>query len=98
MSKTGGTLLTVTGFIACPCHLPITLPILLSLVGGTTVGTFVATHTSLVYGLAASYFVLAIIGAYYLFTKRRGEGVKSACQVTLAKGKHGTPASLLQEE
>lgn len=98
MSKTGGTLLTVTGFIACPCHLPITLPILLSLVGGTTVGTFVASHTSLVYGLAASYFVLAIIGAYYLFTKRQGEGVESACQMTPAKNDRGTPASLLQEE
>ena len=98
MSKTRGTLLTVTGFIACPCHLPITLPILLSLVGGTTVGTFVATHTSLVYGLAVSYFVLAVIGAYYLFTKRHGEGVKPACQVTPAKDDRGTPASLLQGE
>jgi MerE protein len=35
MRRIGGVLFTVTGFLTCPCHLIITLPLLASLLAGT---------------------------------------------------------------
>lgn len=43
--------------ITCPCHLPITLPILLSLTAGTAVGAFLRQHTGLVWAVSAAIFV-----------------------------------------
>jgi hypothetical protein len=60
MRRLGGTLLMVTGFLACPCHLIITLPLLLSLVAGTALGSFLSHNTGFVYLGAGFYFVLAL--------------------------------------
>ncbi len=68
MRRLGGTLLTVTGFLACPCHLIITLPLLISLLAGTALGSFLSRNTSLVYTGASIYFVVALaLGASLLF-------------------------------
>ena len=72
MSNIWGGVLAATGFIACPCHLPLTIPLFLGILGGTGVGGFVAANTNLVYGFATGYFVLAIgVGVYMLNRKKR---------------------------
>ncbi len=60
MSRIGGVVLTVTGFLACPCHLIITLPLLISLPSGTALGSFLSRNTGLVYTGAGIYFVVAL--------------------------------------
>lgn len=71
MRKVWGAVLVVTGFIACPCHLPLTLGLLLGVLGGTAIGGFVRTHTSLVYGIAAAYFVAAVGAGWFLWSRKR---------------------------
>ncbi|MFQ5860303.1 MAG: hypothetical protein ACE5IG_01975 [Dehalococcoidia bacterium] len=77
MSRLGGWLLIGTGFVACPCHWPITLALVSGLVGGSAVGAFFATNTALVVGLALVYFVGAVAGGWYLLSRRRA----AACDV-----------------
>jgi uncharacterized protein YneF (UPF0154 family) len=74
-------LLTVTGFLACPCHLIITLPLLLSLLAGTALGSFLSRNTGLVYIGASIYFVVALaLGVFLLFRqKRSGSQSTPAC-------------------
>ncbi len=71
MSRVWGGVLAVTGFVACPCHFPLTLPLILGLLGGTGIGSFIGANTNLVYGIAAGYFIVAIgVGWYLLMGKR----------------------------
>ncbi len=81
MRRIGGLVLTVTGFLACPCHLIITLPLLLSLLAGTALGGFLSRNSSLVYTGAAIYFVVALaLGAWFLFgSKREERQMEAAC-------------------
>ena len=62
MRRAAGWLLAVTGFLACPCHLIITLPLLVGLLGGTAAGAFLAANMGLVVVLALIYFVVATRG------------------------------------
>src|SRR5258708_830149 len=72
MRRIGGVALTVTGFLACPCHLIITLPLLISLLAGTALGSFLSRNTGLVYTGAGIYFVGALaLGAWFLFGPKR---------------------------
>ena len=92
MRRIGGVALTVTGFLACPCHLIITLPLLLSLLAGTALGSFLSHNTGLVYTGAAIYFVAALaLGYWFLFgpARRKGE-VDAACPtcVPVASDEH----------
>ena len=81
MRRIGGVALTVTGFLACPCHLIITLPLLISLLAGTALGSFLSRNTGLVYTGAAIYFVVALaLGYWFLFGPARGKReVDAAC-------------------
>jgi hypothetical protein len=81
MRRMGGIVLTMTGFLACPCHLIITLPLLLSLLAGTALGSFLSHNTSLVYAGATIYFVGALaLGAFLLLgPKRLKHEVDTAC-------------------
>ncbi len=81
MRRIGGVVLTVTGFLACPCHLIVTLPLLASLLAGTAVGNFLTRNTGLVYTGAGIYFVVALaLGYWFLFgSKRLKRDVDAAC-------------------
>ena len=81
MRRIGGVLLTVTGFLACPCHLIITLPLLASLLAGTALGSFLTRNTGLVFTFASVYFIVALaLGAWFLLgPKRLSSRVDAAC-------------------
>lgn len=51
-----GYLLLITGFIACPCHLPITL----ALLSGTVLGSVIYKNQTLIFILATIYFIVAL--------------------------------------
>jgi MerE protein len=59
----GGYLLGATALVACPSHRPLTLPLLLAGLGGTTFGAVLRANPQLVFVGAAVYFVLAVAGA-----------------------------------
>ncbi len=71
MSRVWSGVLAVTGLVACPCHFPLTLPLILGLLGGTGIGSFMGANTSLVYGIAAGYFIVAIGVGWYLLMRKR---------------------------
>ena len=80
MSRVWGGVLTVTGFVACPCHLPFTLPLVLGVLGGTGLGSFIGANTSLIYGVFTGYFIAGIgVGWYLLNRKQRVE--EAVCRV-----------------
>ncbi len=80
MSRVWGGVLTVTGFVACPCHLPFTLPLVLGVLGGTGLGSFIGANTGLIYGVFTGYFIAGIGVGWYLLNRRQlAEG--AACRV-----------------
>ena len=73
MNRVWGGVLVVTGFVACPCHLIITLPILLGALGGTGLGAFLSDNQGLVYGVATAYFIVGLVGGIYLWNRRKSK-------------------------
>ena len=47
MTKIKAYIASVVTFIACPCHLPLTLPLLISLTAGTAFGAWLAAPGNL---------------------------------------------------
>lgn len=91
MQKRSGWFLIATGFLACPCHLVVTLPLALALLSGTAVGAFLAQNEGLVFGVAFIYFLAALGMGFFLmnFKSRAAAEVCSECkpetQETLAQ-------------
>src|SRR5258707_4075437 len=52
-----GWFLAVTGFLACPCHLVITLPLAAALLGGTALGGWIAGHQGAIFIGTSIYFI-----------------------------------------
>jgi len=70
-NKIKGYVLLITGFIACPCHLVITAPLILGLVGGTAIGAFLTRNATVIIGVLALYFVIALVlGFKYINDKK----------------------------
>ena len=62
-----GWFLAVTGFLACPCHLVITLPLAAALLSGTALGGWIAGHQGAIVVGASIYFIGALaVGATLL--------------------------------
>jgi hypothetical protein len=103
MRRIGGTLLAVTGFLACPCHLIVTLPLLISLLAGTALGGFLQQHTGLVYTGAGIYFVVALaLGTSLLLGPKRpsnrGEKACSTCIPADAPTSESWPSSHVEDQ
>jgi mercuric ion transport protein len=84
MRRIGAAVLAVTGVLACPCHLVVTLPLLAGMVAGTALGSFLTNHASLVYLVAGIYFVGALALSYWFWVspnrpKRQGDATCAAC-------------------
>jgi hypothetical protein len=68
-----------------------TLPLLISLLAGTAVGSFLSRNTGLVYTGAGIYFVVALaLGAWFLFGKSRPKRDVDAACPTCAPGEAET--------
>lgn len=92
----GGYMLVITGLLACPCHVPLTLPLVLALLGGTALGGWLNTHMGLVYGLSAGYFLAAlIVGFWWLNRPGRRSALslaeEASCPFQTAPREHTTP-------
>lgn len=59
-----GVLFVLTAFIACPCHLPITL----ALFGGTAFGFFLTENLFWVVPILGIYFVLALYKGFKILS------------------------------
>jgi hypothetical protein len=73
----GSYFFLITGFLACPCHVPLTLPLLIALFGGTALGGWLATHTGLVIGLSTGYFITAVVVGFWLLNDRGNRRARS---------------------
>lgn len=73
-----GYVLTATALLACPCHLPFTLPLALGLLGGTAFGAALGTNTWLVVAGATIYFVAALGAGLYLLNRHTEEKAGSS--------------------
>lgn len=54
----------VSGFVAlasCPCHLPVTLPIILTITAGTSLGLWIANNTGMVMVISSVVFVGSLL-------------------------------------
>lgn len=71
--KLTGYVLVVTAFLACPCHLLLTLPVAVAVLGGTAWGIFLSENTVLIYGLATAYFVFALLGGMRLVSRSKAK-------------------------
>lgn len=54
----------VVAFVACPCHLPITLPLLLSLTAGTGLEAWLADNTITVAVISTGLFIAGLALAF----------------------------------
>lgn len=69
MRKHIGVLVTITGLLACPCHLPLVLPLLLAVIGGTALGAWLTAHSGWLIALSTLYFIGALIVGLRLLTR-----------------------------
>lgn len=83
MRRLAGGILAVTGIVVCPCHLPLTLPLLLGVLGGTGLGSFFAGHAGLVYGISAGYFIMGLSIGVYLLNRKTKSLRGQACDFRL---------------
>jgi mercuric ion transport protein len=70
MSKFAGYALLVTGFLACPCHLVLTLPLIAAVFGGAALASFTVGHTELLTAVLAVYFVGALSVGWWLLRRQ----------------------------
>jgi hypothetical protein len=66
-----GYLLLGVGFLFCPCHLPITLPLLGLWLGGTTGASFLADNRGLIFGLSTALFLGGLAVGWWLLSRGR---------------------------
>lgn len=57
------------GFITCPCHLPITLPLAISLTAGTGAGAWLTDNTALIWGAFTVLFLGGLAVGFQLLNK-----------------------------
>lgn len=62
--KTKGYIAGAVAFVACPCHLPITIPLLLALTAGTAFGTWLENNTLAVVIISTGLFIGGIVLAF----------------------------------
>lgn len=82
--KIRGYVAGVGTFLICPCHLPLTLPLILALTAGTAVGGWLANNALLIYIAAAVLFIggLALAGKWLL------TGQVQTCSIEQKEPKH----------
>ncbi len=63
-----GYLAGIGTFLVCPCHLPLTLPIIIALTAGTAVGGWLADNSLTIYAISIVLFLSGLgVAAKWLF-------------------------------
>ena len=57
-------------FISCPCHLPITLPVILSITAGTSLGVWISNNTVLLAAVSSVVFFGSLLLTFYWANKQ----------------------------
>lgn len=78
INETKGWAAVAVGFVACPCHLPITLPILISLTAGTAMGAWLSNNTFLFGSILTVIFLGGLGIGYYWINKEEQPAPKAA--------------------
>ena len=71
LAKTRGFLAAALALLLCPCHLIITLPLVLSLLGGTVLGGFLRSHMGFLFAVFLVFFVAATAFAFRWLNKQK---------------------------
>lgn len=87
-----GWFFATTGFLACPCHLVITLPLAAALLSGTALGGWIAGHQGAIFAGASIYFIGALAGAAILLLIGKGALASTAGQPRNALGARASRA------
>jgi len=66
-------------FLACPCHLPLTLGILATVLGGTALGAFLRDNVWLAGGVVTAVWAAGTARGFWLI--RAGQRGELACPV-----------------
>ena len=66
----------IVGFIACPCHLPITLPIAISLTAGTVAGAWLANNVLLIGGVFTALFLAGLGFGFRWLSKEESSPIR----------------------
>ena len=74
----GGVAVTIS-ILTCPCHLPVTVPLMLALLAGTPTATWLTQHVGWVYGAITGVFILSF-GFAYVWTNSSKQGVGEICE------------------
>ena len=82
MQMMKGTIAGFVALVACPCHLPLTIPALLLLTSGTAVGAWLAANTWFVW---AGSFALFIGGLALAFLWLGQSATGAQCEVPTNK-------------
>jgi len=80
-----GWFFTITGLLACPCHLVITLPLAIALLSGTALGSWMATHEGAITIGAGLYFVGALAVGITLLLVRSGARTSGSVRAPRAR-------------
>lgn len=95
-----GYLAGAIALIACPCHLPITFPLLLGLTAGTALGSWLGGNFGLVFAISSVIFIGGL-GLSMLWMGQEKEGARSAKRSksrkrtrTVGTSSPGAPAEL----
>ncbi len=93
-----GYLAAGLALIACPCHLVVTMPLILSLTGGTAMGAFLEQKT----GVVIVVSIIAFSGGLVLASRWLGSGVSegaaSSTRQLRRQINRPTHPALLQQE
>jgi len=79
----GGVAVTIS-ILTCPCHLPVTVPLMLALLAGTPVAAWLTQHVGWVYGVMAGVFTLSF-GFAYVWTNPLKENTGEVCEPRLGR-------------
>jgi hypothetical protein len=79
----------MVALVACPCHLPLTLPVLLVLTSGTAVGGWLAANQWLVW---LSSIVLFFGGLVLMLRWMKPAGTGAQCEIPQQKQAQDPPA------
>ena len=74
----GGVAVTIS-ILTCPCHLPVTVPLMLALLAGTPIAAWLIQHVGWVYGVMAGVFILSF-GFACVWTNPLKENTGEVCE------------------